>query len=577
VKKTLLSIAMVLVIVPLTFLLTGCFGNNDDDDEDEDPVTWAVTFNTQVTGLTVNSQTVEDGKVATAPTLTRAGYELVGWFLHATEGTTAFVFTTPITADTTLFARWESEQAAEFTYTVTFMNGITEVAVVAQPAGTNVTAPVAPTPPTDYSFVGWFTAQEGGTQVTFPLSTTGITANQTRTVFARFAPIPAPTMRTVTITQPANGTLTVTRPGDPNPVAVASGSEVAQGTVLTVTLTAATGFQVVGTATGTVTVGDSNVTITIASVPGNIETEFVPYTVTQGVYELSGFDPIFIVGYTLEATVEDFFGGPPIRDTMNFTVNSQGYLVPAFGSGFFMQDAGWESIRYDDESLIIELSAGGFVTFLWISSEIPYVVVSEGTFVKCPTSIEAMIDAEIMYYQDIFNMGITVYVAAELAEIELGMIEAELEMPGMGMLVATLMVMMLGDELGLTSQEIVAYMQALNDPTDMFEMLGLAKTFMVQLLEEIETLYDNGNGEAALRAMIEDNLLEFIPDEIVIAGTTITVDGTTVSFTVDFTGMLTINSTFMSMQGWTSVEYYDEQLIVTTMRGDVLIFDLIQD
>ena len=68
---------------------------------------YIVSFNTQVTGITVPSQTVSYGGFATAPTApTRAGYTFGGWYKEA-GCTNAWTFTTDaVTSDVTLYAKW---------------------------------------------------------------------------------------------------------------------------------------------------------------------------------------------------------------------------------------------------------------------------------------------------------------------------------------------------------------------------------------------------------------------------------------------------------------------------------------
>ena len=73
--------------------------------------TFEVTFDLNYTGATnaPETQSVEKGETATEPTApTREGYTFKGWSTTKT-GTTPFVFTTAITADTTLYAIWQKD------------------------------------------------------------------------------------------------------------------------------------------------------------------------------------------------------------------------------------------------------------------------------------------------------------------------------------------------------------------------------------------------------------------------------------------------------------------------------------
>lgn len=66
---------------------------------------YTVTFNSNG-GTDVPSQVVEEGQTATEPTAPTKGTDpFEGWYSDA-ELTQAFVFTTPITADITLYAKW---------------------------------------------------------------------------------------------------------------------------------------------------------------------------------------------------------------------------------------------------------------------------------------------------------------------------------------------------------------------------------------------------------------------------------------------------------------------------------------
>jgi uncharacterized repeat protein (TIGR02543 family) len=68
--------------------------------------TFEVTFETNG-GSAVAAQSITEGGTATEPTApTKTGRTLQGWFLENTLTATKFDFTTAITADTTLYARW---------------------------------------------------------------------------------------------------------------------------------------------------------------------------------------------------------------------------------------------------------------------------------------------------------------------------------------------------------------------------------------------------------------------------------------------------------------------------------------
>ena len=73
--------------------------------------TYTVTFNSN-SGSAVTSQSVNSGGTATKPTPDpiRAGYTFGGWYSDAAL-TTEYVFTTPVTANITLYAKWAQAAA----------------------------------------------------------------------------------------------------------------------------------------------------------------------------------------------------------------------------------------------------------------------------------------------------------------------------------------------------------------------------------------------------------------------------------------------------------------------------------
>ena len=115
------------------------------------------------------------GTYGTMPTCTRTGYTLAGWYTAASGGTKRNATdTVSITSNTTLYAHWTANS-----YTVTFNanGGTTPTASKSVTYGS--TYGTLPTPTrSGYAFLGWFTAETGGTQITSS-STVTITAAQT--------------------------------------------------------------------------------------------------------------------------------------------------------------------------------------------------------------------------------------------------------------------------------------------------------------------------------------------------------------------------------------------------------------
>ena len=189
------------------------------------PVTYTVTFDANGHGTAPAAQTVNSGEKATEPTApTESGWTFGGWYKEATC-TTAFDFTTPITADITLYAKWTEESVTPVTYTVTFDANGHGTAPAAQTVedGNTATKPADPTE-TGWIFGGWYT--EAACSNAFDFSTP-ITANIT--LYAKWTEEgvtpPVPTTYTVTFDANGHGTApaaqtvedgnTATKPADP--------------------------------------------------------------------------------------------------------------------------------------------------------------------------------------------------------------------------------------------------------------------------------------------------------------------------------------------------------------------------
>ncbi|MBR0099564.1 MAG: InlB B-repeat-containing protein, partial [Treponema sp.] len=126
----------------------------DDGGDTGKTTTYTVTFTTNG-GTAVTSQKIESGKTATEPAApTKDGYTFGGWFTDS-GFTTAFSFSSEITADITLYAKWI--EASKPTYTVTFsVDGAETKQTVAE--GEKVSKPTDPTK-TGYTFAGWYNGE----------------------------------------------------------------------------------------------------------------------------------------------------------------------------------------------------------------------------------------------------------------------------------------------------------------------------------------------------------------------------------------------------------------------------------
>ena len=123
--------------------------------------TYTVTFNSNG-GSKVETQKVENESKATEPTSTRDGYDLDGWYLNDKK----FDFTTPITKNITLKAKWTEKGKISVIFTVDDK----EYKKVSVKEGQKVSKPSNPTKK-GYKFVEWQlndTAFDFNTKITEP-------------------------------------------------------------------------------------------------------------------------------------------------------------------------------------------------------------------------------------------------------------------------------------------------------------------------------------------------------------------------------------------------------------------------
>lgn len=127
-------------------------------------ITYTVTFNTG-SGSFVANQTVTHKNTATKPTdPTCTGYTFGGWYTNSNY-TTAYNFSTQVTGNITLYAKWN-----RIYYTVSFnSDGGSAVSNQSIAHGSTVSAPAAPTKD-GYTFGGWYI--DSGKTTAYNFSTT---------------------------------------------------------------------------------------------------------------------------------------------------------------------------------------------------------------------------------------------------------------------------------------------------------------------------------------------------------------------------------------------------------------------
>lgn len=124
------------------------------------PATYTITWNLG-DGRTETTSQAYGEKLTLPSTPTRAGYTFTGWYTASTGGSQVTASTTYTTAGaTTYYARWTGDA-----YTITWDLGDGKTETSSQVYGTNLTLPTAPTK-VGHTFMGWYTAKTGGTQVT---------------------------------------------------------------------------------------------------------------------------------------------------------------------------------------------------------------------------------------------------------------------------------------------------------------------------------------------------------------------------------------------------------------------------
>lgn len=142
---------------------------------------FTVSYNVHDHGTVPAEEKVESGKTAAKPEdPTEDGWKFKGWYISDDYIGEPFDFTTAITENTTLHAKWAK------TWTVTFdSNGHgTAPAVQTVEEGENAVKPTDPTDG-DYSFQGWYTTAECSTTFDFSTPITGDT-----TVYAKWVKKP---------------------------------------------------------------------------------------------------------------------------------------------------------------------------------------------------------------------------------------------------------------------------------------------------------------------------------------------------------------------------------------------------
>ena len=135
---------------------------------------YVVTFNLNGKGTNFTQEVYENRTITTPANPTTTGFVFDGWYTNQ-ACTSAFDFSTPITANTTLYAKWVQA------LTVTFdLNGHGDSFTQEVVSGTKVSAPSTPVS-AGYVFVGWYSDQACTNEYNFNTTITSV-----KTIYAKW-------------------------------------------------------------------------------------------------------------------------------------------------------------------------------------------------------------------------------------------------------------------------------------------------------------------------------------------------------------------------------------------------------
>jgi len=221
-------------------------------------------------GTSINSQTIDYGTNVTEPKApTKKAHSFLGWYTDE-ECTSEFDFSTPITSDITLYAKWKLN---EFTLTLDPCEGSVSTTSMEVVYGEKYGTLPTPTR-TGFTFKGWYTAKShgSGTKVT---ADTVVTATSNHTIYAQWYTNEYSTNWSA----PAGVTITVNRTSSPHRGAatgtISSGTAVYYGDVLSISYSVATGYTLA-------TNGKTSITVT-----GNVTASDIYATASVNKYKVS--------------------------------------------------------------------------------------------------------------------------------------------------------------------------------------------------------------------------------------------------------------------------------------------------
>jgi uncharacterized repeat protein (TIGR02543 family) len=165
----------------LLCVLAGCEGVAElfHGEEPEETTYYTITFDAQGGSVSPLLMKVEDGQTAgTLPAPTRSNNTFGGWYTQTNGAGSQFLSSTKVTKNITVYAKWTSTAATQYTVTFDAQGGSPTPS--ARTVDANNPLGSLPTAPTraSYTFSGWFTGSSGtGTQYTASYPT--VTGNMT--------------------------------------------------------------------------------------------------------------------------------------------------------------------------------------------------------------------------------------------------------------------------------------------------------------------------------------------------------------------------------------------------------------
>ena len=263
-------------------------------------INYTVSFNVNG-GTETAQQTVVNGKTVTKPAdPTREGFVFVGWYADA-EYKVPFAFgATPVSADTTVFARWSEKTATGVEHSVKLDANYADAGVLAELTTMGGKLFDLPTPEREgYTFGGWWVSQESNGEKLSYKYEEGALLDASTTLYALWVQTPAGTALPAPVVNVAAGTVSWDSISGARSYAIKVINE--SGEAIIDDTTAATTYNV---PFGTYAAGKYEIRVTALANSGESDnSETVRYYVNKALTKVSQFtviEPSMLVFNTVE-------------------------------------------------------------------------------------------------------------------------------------------------------------------------------------------------------------------------------------------------------------------------------------